>query len=152
MTTPLISWADLIARYPDLANKGDATVANSYFIPYGVSELEAMLASRFTVPFSTNNVTAKDLAIDLVFSKVWRPRDIEKASEVYSYVSGRCADLISGKAVMMLSDGTYLDGGIGDMLYSTTEGEHPVFGNSPPELWSVNSQSIISEESARGRY
>lgn len=148
---PLIDWKDCCARYPELASLRDATQADSGYVQYAIAELHARLASRFTVPFSDNNLTAKDLAIDLTFAKLYRFKDPEKAASVSSYVGGMIGDLIAGRASMLTTSGDVIDG-IGGTAYTTTSGYHPTFGMSAPELWDVASSQIIAEENARGRY
>jgi len=65
-------------------------------VPFAIAELHARLAPGFTVPFSDNNMTAKDLAIDLTFAKVYRFKDIEKADAVMTYVGAQIDMLLGG--------------------------------------------------------
>lgn len=147
---PLINWNDVTARYPELANIRDATQADSGYVQYAIGELNAKLASRFTVPFSDNNLTAKDLAIDLTFAKLYRYKDAEKAAAVGSYVGQFIGELVAGRASMLTTSGDVIDG-IGGTVYGTTQTYHPVFGMSNPLLWQVDSAQVIDEESDRGR-
>lgn len=146
----LINWRDVNIRYPETLKIADATQADSSWVPYAIRELEARLSTAFTTPFSDNNMTAKDLTIDLAFAKVYRYKDNEKAAAVSSYVASQIADLIHGKMSMITDTGEVIQGSIGTM-YSTTEKYHSVFGMSPVEYSVVSSQEIWDEESARGR-
>lgn len=146
----LINWQDCTARYPELADLRDATQADSNYVMYAIAEVNARLSSKFTVPFSDNNLTAKDLAIDLTYSKIYRFKDPDKAAAVNSYVSVFIGDLIEGRAAMITSSGDVIDS-VGGTIYSTTQDYHPVHGMSPTILLEVDSSQIISEESARGR-
>jgi hypothetical protein len=145
----LINWNDCIGRYPELASLRDATRADSFYTAYAVAELNARLAPRFTVPVSDNNLTAKDLAIDLTFAKLYRYKDQEKAAAVTSYVGQFIDDLLSGNASMITTSGQTIDS-VGGTVFSTTQNYHPVFGLSPPRLWEVDSSQVIAEETARG--
>lgn len=146
----LINWNDVNIRYPETVKLADATQADSSWVPYAIRELEARLSTSYTVPFSINNMTAKDLAIDLTYAKVYRYKDNEKAESISKYVSDQIADLIGGKMSMITDTGEVILGSIG-VMYSTTENYHPVFGMSPTEYSIVSSQQIWDEEDARGR-
>jgi hypothetical protein len=148
--TAIIDWEDVTGRYPELSSLRDATRAGSYYIPFAIAELEGCLSQGYAVPFSLNNITAKDLAIDLVFAKIYRFKDEKKSAAVSSYIGGRIEDLLKGAASMQTIDGTVLPNN-GDPVFSTTIGEHPVFGLSPPLLWQVDSLTVLNEEGARGR-
>lgn len=147
---PLIDWSDVNGRYPETLKLADATQANSSWVPYAISELNAKLSSRFTVPFSENNMTAKDLAIDMAFARVYRYKDSEKAKAVTEYVNEQISDLLSGKMSMMTSSGESVSG-TGGLFYSTTENYHNVHGIGPIEYSVPSSAQIRNEESDRGR-
>ena len=149
---PLITWKDVNDRYPETAKIADATQADSAHVAYAVAEIEGRLSPRFTVPFSLNNLTARDLAIDATAARLYRYRDTEKAESIENHLAERIAALLTGAADMITADGTVIDAGIADLIYSTTENYHPVFGMSPPELSVVNSAQIIDEEADRGRF
>lgn len=145
----LINWQDVNQQYPETVKLTDATRADSWIIPNAIAELESRLAPGFTVPFSTNNITAKDLATAITFERLWRFKDEKKAKLVRDYVDSRIKDLLSGMADMMLSDGTALVT-VGGTIYSTTDGYVPVFGMSPTEYSVVDSQQVYDEEADRG--
>lgn len=148
---PLINYADILARYPEVGDLRDATRVDSHYLQYAVTELNARLAPRFSVPFSDNNLTAKDLAIDLTYAKLYRYKDPDKSASVNSYVSAFIDKLLCGDASMMTTSGELVTS-IGGTVYSTTQTYHPVFGMSNPLLLEVSSAEIIAEESARGRF
>ena len=147
----LIDWSDVNRRYPETSKIADATQADSSWVPFAVSELNARLASGFAVPFSDNNMTAKDLAIDLAFAKVYRYKDYEKADAVLKYVSAQIDQLLSGKMHMITTSGDVLPT-FGDLVYSTTGAYHPVHGMGPVEYSVVSSAQVVDEEAARGIY
>lgn len=146
---PLIDWSDVNRRYPETLKIADATQADSSWVMYAVAELHARLASGFTVPFSSNNLTAKDLAIDLTFAKVYRYKDTEKAAAVTSHVAGQINMLLSGAMQMLTTSGEAIVTA-GGPVFSTTQDYHPTFGIGPIEYSAVSSAEIVSEQNERG--
>jgi hypothetical protein len=148
---PIIDWSDVNRRYPETIKLADASQADSSWVPFAIAELHARLAPGFTVPFSDNNMTAKDLAIDLTFAKVYRFKDIEKADAVMTYVGAQIDMLLGGNMSMVTTSGDTLVT-VGETVYSTTDGYHPVHGIGPIEYSVVSSEQVIDEEAARGIY
>jgi len=146
---PLIDWADINRRYPETLKHADATQADSSWVPFAIAELEGRLSRGFTVPFSTNNMTAKDLAIDLTFARLYRYKDNEKAAAVTSYVSGQIDMLLNGSMKMMTTSGETLQT-VGGTVYSTTDAYHPVHGIGPIEYSLPSSAQIEAEQDDRG--
>ena len=148
---PLIDWSDVNRRYPETLKHADATQADSSWVPFAIAELHARLASGFTVPFSDNNMTAKDLAIDLTFARLYRYKDEEKSAAVTSYVAGCIDGLLNGSMFMITTSGDTLSS-TGGTVYSTTENYHPVHGMGPIEYSVPSSAQTEAEEAARGIY
>lgn len=144
----IINYGDVVARYPEQAALKDATQINCHYIPYAVADIESRLAPRFTVPFSSNNLTAKDLMVDAVYAAVYRFKDPKKAEAVEKRIAERIAALLAGKADMMLSDGTTL-ASVGGTIYSTTENYDPVFSMLPVEDAVVDPGQLQDEWDAR---
>lgn len=147
----IINWADINARYPETAKLADATQADSSWVMYGIAEMEGRLSSGFTTPFSSNNLTAKDLAIDLVAAKLYRYKDSEKADMISTFVESQIKKLLDGKMAMITTSGDVV-ASVGGTVYSTTTDYHPVFGIGPIEYSIVSSTEIIDEQEARGIY
>ena len=148
---PLIDWSDVNRRYPETLKHADATQADSSWVPFAIAELHARLSAGFTVPFSTNNMTAKDLAIDLTFARLYRYKDEEKAASVSSYISRQIEMLLNGKMSMITTSGDSI-ASIGGTVFSTTDAYHPVHGIGPIEYSVPSSAEIQAEEDARGIY
>lgn len=149
---PLITWKDVTDRYPEIVKgSGDATRVNSNHLLHGVAELESRLCDKYTTPFSSNNLTAQDLAIDLTFAKLYRYKDQKKVEQVEKYVDSRIEKLLNGEAAMITNTGEVINS-IGGTVFSTTGNYHPVFGVTPVEALVVSSAEIIAEENARGRF
>lgn len=147
--TTLIDWSDVNRRYPETLKLSDATTADSSWVPFAVAELHARLASGFTVPFSSNNMTAKDLAIDLAFAKVYRFKDNEKAAAVMEYVEAQITALLDGNMSMITTSGGTLTTA-GGPVYNTNGTYHPVYGMGPIEYSVVSSAEITAEQNDRG--
>lgn len=146
---PLIDWSDVNERYPETLKLADATQADSSWVPFAISELYARLATGFAVPFSSNNMTAKDLAIDLTFAKVYRFKDVEKADAVMVYVGAQIDMLLEGKMQMITTSADVLVANGGTVTITGAD-NHPVFGVSPTEYAVVSSSEIIAEQNDRG--
>lgn len=147
----LINWKDVNDRYPETLKLADATQADSSWVPFAIAELHARLSPGFTVPFSDNNMTAKDLAIDLTFAKLYRFKDIEKADAVLTYVGAQIDMLLAGSQKMITSSGDTL-AAVGGTIYHTNDAYHPVHGMGPIEYAIVSSAEVIAEQEDRGVY
>ena len=148
---PLIDWSDITRRYPETAKLNDATQADSSWVPFAIAELHARLAPGFTVPFSTNNMTAKDLAIDLTYAKMYRFKDVEKAESVMTYVGAQIDMLLAGRLQMVTTSADTLLASGGTVTLAGTP-DHPIFGIGPIEYAVVSSAEVIAEQSDRGIY
>lgn len=141
-------WAEVSGRYPEIAKSKDATDVASSYIFFAEADIDSRLASRFTVPFSSNNVTAKDLTIDLTYLKVYQFKDPEKAKLIEESINARIDKLLAGKSSMMTTSGDTLTS-VGGTLYSTTGDYAPVFGMGNVEDFLVNSSQLQDEADSR---
>lgn len=146
---PLIDWYDVNRRYPETAKLADATQADSSWVPFAIAELHARLSPGFAIPFSSNNMTAKDLAIDLTFAKVYRFKDVEKADAVMAYVGAQIDMLLAGHLQMITTSADALLASGGTVTLTGTQ-DHPIFGIGPTEYSVVSSSEIIAEQNDRG--
>ncbi len=145
-----INWSDVVARYPLVEDIGGAVEVDSVFIAYAEYHVDEMLGSKFTVPFSNNNATVRDLSIDVTYWKAGKLK-IEEADKMEEQVMKRVNKLLSGETVMIV-DGSSLTvqaPDIGDTIYSNTDEYHPVFGMSPTEYFQIDSEQIYDEEQRR---
>lgn len=143
-----VTWNDVTARYPSLATKAAASEADSAWVVPAEYELDARLGSHYTVPFSSNNYTARDLSMDIVWLRInlgvvdldsWRARQ--------QAVDKRIDDLLNGYAVMMTTSGTEVQASVSkNDAYSTTENYHPTFGLGDQLDFHVSSARIADEE------
>lgn len=62
-----IDWSDVTDRYPEIATlQGSDEFAENYVV-YAEGLVEGLLADYYTLPFSNNNLTVKDLAIEAAY-------------------------------------------------------------------------------------
>ncbi len=124
------SSAEFGARY---ATRLTDTELSSHFLSYASTRLDALLAPYFTVPFSDNNLVAKDLTIDLAYLLVLQrskaPQDYESLQR---RLEARIAALADGREAMITTSGEaiYASGVQGD-VWSDTSGETPLFDLAP---------------------
>lgn len=144
----LITWEDVQRKYAELgtSTKLDEREVDTYHIPYAVAELESRLSSVFATPFTEDNLTAKDLIVDLTYLRIGLGK-FEKAELVQKRVDKLIADLISGEAAMVYEDGTIVRttrlAGSTHEDYSLTFGIGDIRDAEVSELW------VEDEEAAR---
>jgi len=141
-----INWDDVMHRYPETSNIGGATEVGCAHIYYAEYELDGLLSRYYTTPFSTNNITAKDLAIDLAYLRLgnFKLSDDDR-KQFREEIMMKIQKLIDGEAGMQLVDGTVVYTA-GETIYSSTSDYHPVFGFSPEEYFEVDSSLVEDEE------
>jgi hypothetical protein len=144
----LISWDDVINKYPQPGRGPGADEVSSVHIAYAEAELNGRLGSKYTVPFSSNNMTAKELAVDLTLLrlKVFKSEDKEA---VKTAVDERIARLLDGSEQMYAIDGTLLSPDV-VTAWSSTHTYPPTFGMGDIEDMQVSSAQLADEEADRG--
>lgn len=142
-----IGWDDVVNKYPAAASRGGASTIGSAYIGFLEAEIDGRLSSHFTTPFSSNNVTVKDICIDLAYSRIGNFK-IKERLEFDKAIKDRIEGLKNGAEAMVTIDGTILSSSLGT-IYSTTQDYHPVFGMSPTEYFVVDSSQVQDEEAAR---
>lgn len=124
------------------------TEVGSHFLHHAANRLDSMLAGYFTVPLSSNNLTAKDLNIDLAYLLILQrsrePRDYEGLAGM---IEQRVKGLRAGTDAMVTDSGDALyrqpvDGEV----WSTTQDFKPVFDLRTPEAQRVDPDRIEEEE------
>jgi len=143
-----ITWDDVVNRYRKFADIADAPEAQESFIQYAEAYIDAALAPAYTIPFSSNNATVRDLCIDTTFAKAIRFKDTDKASAIMAHVGSYTNALVAGTMVMVVDSGeTLLPSG--QPVYSQTMGYTPVFGKGDITDFIVDSSQLYDEGSAR---
>jgi hypothetical protein len=131
-----INWADVVDRYPVMANVGDAVKMDSTHIVPAESEVDARLAPVFTTPFSSDNVTAQDLAIQLVYLRAGYLKD-DNWVNYKNYIDERFDRLTDGSEAMLTSSGSVLSSQDTTEAYHTHSNYKPIF-----DLTDVKSQEV----------
>lgn len=141
-----LDWDHVVARYGEFSTYG-ATLATSHYITMAEAELESRLGVKFTVPFSSNNLTAIDIATDMAFIKAARLKGKER-QELQKIIDDRIKALIEGDAVM-IAGGTVVQQDV-QQAWSTDMDYHPVFSLLDLEDSPVSSQYLIEQGAERG--
>lgn len=132
-----IEWDDVIDRYPEINTLGGADELSSTYIVYAESFVDGLLKSRFTIPFSSNNMVVKDLCIDCVFWRAGRFK-LDNAAEVREQFFETVNLLRSGDLAMVDVSGNALGGDINPGVFSTTQSYSSSFGMDDPENWQID--------------
>jgi len=141
-----INYGDLVGRYKELAGIGGAVEINSHYIHYAERQIEARLGNFFTAPFSDNNITIKDLCIDMTYARYYSAQ--EKGTDKLKAIKETIAELINGTAAMVTDDGTIVQTD-GASAFSSTEQYTPTFGHGPVEDMVVDPDLLADEEAER---
>lgn len=147
-----IEWDDVVKRYPTVSKLGGAEVVGLDHVPYAEAEVDARLSPAFTVPFSSNNQTARDLSIDLTYLRANPLRDPEKNAPVQERVDNLIAALLEGRMAMVTTSGDVIQPALvgGVSPWSNTMNYHPTFGAGPIEDMHVDSGQLYDEAVTRG--
>ena len=143
-----IEWDDVVDRYKTYAEIADADESQASFIRYAETYIDAALAKVYTIPFSNNNETVKDLCIDVAFAKTQKFKDNKKAKAIMTDVGSYIGGLINGTMIMVVGSGaTQLPQG--EPVYSSNQGYTPVFGKGDITDFRVDSSQLYDEEQNR---
>lgn len=148
------SYDELTVRYPLLKTWGDASAAqiSSHLIYYAGIELNGLMASHFSVPFSGNHPTIVDLNIELAYYRAIAQANPDEAEDVKERVLGRIKDMKEGKEYIYTGSGTMIAPSGGDLtVWSSNEDYPPTMSMLDPEsVYSgVSSDRLDAEENER---
>lgn len=143
----IVTYDEILSRFSAVGDYGN-TVVTSHYLLYAENHVNGLLAGHFTVPFSSNNLTAKDLVIELTYLRCGdlKVGELEKR---YDMFQRRIDALRNGDEVMMTSSGETMVAGGTLIPTSNTEDYTPVFGVSDTELSQVDPDQIEDEEDER---
>ena len=144
-----IDWNDIVSRYPSIAGVGGAEEVSSAHIIYAENELNGRLSPKYTVPFSSNNMTAKDLSIEISYVRIGNI-NTDQRSELIESIDKRIERLLSGDEDMMDDTGEIVQISVGGTIWSSTMNYTPTFGSGDIEDFVVDPDLISDEDSARG--
>lgn len=140
-----INWADVVHRYRESGKDTGSDEISSAHIYYAEQDVDGYLGSVFTAPFSSNNVTAKDLAIDFTYVRMSRRTKPKDAEAVFEALMKRIAQLKAGTMSMVTTSGDLLSPSMG-ALDSTTRLYDPTFTMTEPEIMHTDSSQLYTEE------
>lgn len=143
-----ISYNDVIGRYPKSTDVGSSTFVESTYIRYSEAWVDGALSPGYSAPFSDNNLTVKDLAIDDTYMKILAFKDPEKAALIQDSLDMRVEMLLSGKAQMTLEDGTIIGKSV-QTAWVETQDYTATFGVGDIIDMEVSSSRLHDEERAR---
>jgi hypothetical protein len=148
----ITSWQDVTIVYPELATLKDATSPErqASIIERAEAEVHGRLSVNFSTPFSSTNLTAKSLMIDMVYIQNVLSKQPVKGKTIKDYVDERIKALCNGTAQMVTVGGTIAQTASGDPVWSSTMMYHPTFGAGDERCMDVSSQMLIDENTARG--
>ncbi len=141
------NWNDLVSRYPGVDRAGGSKDVSSAFLTFSDNEINGLLSSYFTVPFSSNNMTAVDLSVELSYARIGVTK-IEQSDAIRDRVMSRVNRIKSGAESMMLSDGTVLKSS-GEVVYSSDEDYNHTFGVGDVSEMFVDSSQLYDEDQDR---
>lgn len=144
-----ITQEELVGRYGEFLKIGGDADVTSHHIAGAERKLNSMLGTVFTVPFSSNNLTAKELTIQLTYVQYWESRKPEKVEETKKSLFQWIDDLRNGLASMDVGSGDGLYASSANAPYSSTSQYHPTFGHGDIENMIVDPDLIDAESDAR---
>lgn len=149
-----VTYSDCVARYPALKQWHDEneTMVNSYLIHHAEQEINGRLAPVYTVPFSDNVETVKDLCIDLVYLKGLYSRDYEAAELLEKAFNKRIERILDGKEAIITTTGVILDVDLEGLdIWSNTKDYHPVHSmlDADSPYTGIDSDLLDAEEDER---
>jgi hypothetical protein len=145
------SWSEVLVRYPELDKLAGTQIAanRDALIAQGEAYVHGKLSANFTIPFSNNNLTAKDLVFDAIYMQNIQARQPVKGKTIATVLEEKFIALCTGKMQMVNISGTIAQTATGDPAWSNTMGYHPTFGMGNEVMMAVNSQMLIDENDAR---
>lgn len=144
-----ITWDDVVQRYGDFADMGGAVKAASHYISAAEARIDGMLGTHFSIPFSNNNATVRDLCIDATYLRAVRGLSKDEYQRIDGQITRTIKSLKMGTMVMVIGSGQIQKSDVSG-AWSSTEDHHPVFGPHEPLDWLVSSQQVIDELADRG--
>jgi hypothetical protein len=141
-----ITWDDVVHRFVGFGDVADALKAASHYLSYAEAYIDGRLGATFTIPFSNNNQTVRDLAIDVVYARSIRGSLNEEYKNLWAEVNSRIGALVGGTEVMVTNSGTIVAEEQSTPAWSSTEEYHPFFAATLPHIDMVPSSSHMQAE------
>ena len=143
---PYASYANFTAVYS--VNGLTQAQLENHYLPAGARYLDSRLSRAFTAPFSSNNLTVRDMniyAAMLLFLE-GRTSKQDDANELRGMLDGWVDSLVEGNGTMSLSDDTVLEAtGAQHQAWSTSEAYTPTFNMLDPVEQAVDTDRLDAE-------
>lgn len=97
---------------------------STHWMPYGALRVNEKFGGIFTMPFSSNNYSARELSIDFAYLGILlRTRQQDDSKELKKDLDERVKDMLKNNTPMILDDGTayFADGSTLTSAWSTTQ-------------------------------
>ena len=145
----LVDYDFITGVYPSVGKGSyNAEEVNSYHTPLAQAQIEGLLSTHYTVPFSENNLTAKDLVATLVYSRVSAMSEEDRRA-IRTELYERIERLKNGDEQMLTSSGDLMQPDVAGTAWSSSEDYHTTFTRDDPLLWEVDSSLIIDLRNER---
>jgi len=111
------------------------------WMPYGALRVNERLGRVFTIPFSSNNHTARDLSVKYAYLGILlRTRNIEDSKELKEDLDLRIKDIVDSNAPMVLDSGLsmFADGTSTLSSWSNTSDYKQVFDMRDAEYQEID--------------
>jgi hypothetical protein len=142
------TWDEIVGRYKDFKDKGGASSVASRFIGLSEARIDSRLGSKFSTPFSDNNLTVKDLAIDMAYLLGVRLGK-DEYERLRDDIDARIKGLLDGTMVMVTTSGDSLRDAGDTPAWSSTQDYHPSFNMLDETHWGPGSTELIEDLEAR---
>lgn len=146
----VLTETDVTARYAELDKLPNWSSQKALMMSTAEAVVHSRLASRYAVPFSSNNLTARDLMLDQLYIQQMTTRKPDTVKLLSNLLDQRIEALLSGDTVMVTDSGDVAATATGNIAWSSTQDYHPTFGMGDPMSWEVSSSMLIDENAARG--
>lgn len=143
------TWSsDVTTRYPRVLtdSRAPATLDVAYLNP-AEAELHGRLSPRFTTPFSSNNLTVKDLVIDMTVIRAGIFK-MEQLEDLQASIDSRIKMLLDGTMIMVTTSGEVATQAQATGM-STVHDYQPVFGMGDIIDAEPDPDRIEAEENAK---
>lgn len=143
-----IEWDDVVDRYPEIDSLSGSDELSPTYITYAEAYTEAALSGAFTPPFSSNNLTIRDLCIDCTYFRAGRGK-LDNADAVKSDWFATIQMLTGGTMSMVTTSGAVIlsDKSLG--AYSSTQSYSTSFGFDAIEDWEIDCDHQQADYDAR---
>lgn len=143
-----IQWDAVTNRYSDAAKIAGASDIGSAYLLGAEYEIDARLATLYSVPFTPCPPVVQDLCTDLTYYKMTMRQETSKS--VKEYIDERIKAILGGSMSLVNSGGVLVGTIAGVGPYYSSEGDHSSFGPDAVPNWRVSSAWMETAQADRG--